>query len=110
MADVGGRAILRGAKSGQPTHWPDGSAPLVVVTEGDPDFMTWGTRFSDADEAAPATFGIFSGSWSPAIAARVPDGTRVSVRTDHDDAGDRYAAVVIDSLRSRCPIFRSRAA
>jgi hypothetical protein len=35
----------------------------------------------------PAIFGITSGSWSDELAARIPSGTRIIVRTHHDQAG-----------------------
>ena len=54
--------------------------------------------------------GIFAGSWSNALAARIPTGTRVAIRTDHDDngAGDRYAELIARSLAGRCELRRTR--
>ncbi len=83
-------------------------APLrVVIAEGEPDFLTWATRFSDADETAPLVIGVGGGSWSDAFARRVPSGSRVIIRTDHDRAGDRYAECVRASLAGRCAVRRS---
>jgi hypothetical protein len=78
----------------------------LVIVEGEPDFLTWSTRCDDA------VIGIISGSWVPTsgaasrFAARVPDGTKVSVRTHNDAAGDRYAQHVIESIGERCAIWR----
>jgi hypothetical protein len=108
MADAFGRLLLETARS--PDLWPADLPLRVLIAEGEPDFLTWGTRFSDADESAPAVFGIGSGSWTPAIAARVPDGARVVIRTHHDDAGERYAIDILESLRSRCTVVRGDAA
>jgi hypothetical protein len=82
----------------------------LVVTEGEPDFLVWATRFSDADERAPIVLGIGSGSWTDALASRIPSGSRVIIRTDHDPAGDRYAEQVRASLATRCDVRRSRPA
>jgi hypothetical protein len=96
MADMWARAILAGNRRA-PRH--------VLVTEGEPDFLTWGTRFSDANEDAPAVIGIMSGAWTPEIAARIPDGARVAVRTDPDASGRKYARQIVRSLSSRCEVF-----
>lgn len=73
----------------------------VLVAEGEPDFLLAATRQTDA-----AVIGIISGAWTPAVGARIPVGARVSVRTHHDLAGDKYAAQVAETLRGRCRLFR----
>lgn len=78
----------------------------VVVTEGEPDFLTWATRSAVAP--APAVFGLWSGSWTPELAARIPDGARVVVRTHHDGTGAKYARAVVETLTGRCDVRRSR--
>jgi hypothetical protein len=88
---------------------PEGTPPpLVIITEGEPDFLTWATRTSDAVEDPPVVLGVMSGSWSDRFAARIPAGSRVVLRTHHDEAGDRYARTIFDSLEGRCAVFRSR--
>lgn len=84
--------------------WP--AIPLVI-SEGEPDFLTWASRNSDGDEEAPAVLGIVAGSWTEALAQRIPLGTTVVLRTDFDDAGDRYALQIFKSLRERCRVLRS---
>jgi hypothetical protein len=86
---------------------PEGPSPLrVLVVEGEPDFLTWATHFSDADTNAPLVFGVVSGAWTEAIASRIPDGTRVIIRTHHDSVGDGYAEVVRRTLHDRCILVR----
>lgn len=81
----------------------------IIVAEGEPDFLTWATP-SDADERQPAlVFGVTSGAWSEELAARIPDGAKVIVRTDHDAAGDKYAEAINLSLGKRCRVLRSKA-
>lgn len=80
----------------------------LVVAEGDPDFLTWATARGEADEDAPAVVGLVEGGWTAEVAAAVPDGTRVAVRTHHDDNGDRYAAQVAATLGRRCRVLRPR--
>lgn len=88
--------------TGQAPSWSTPTTPLrVVIAEGEPDFLTWAARVSDADGAAPAVLGVVAGAWSLAMAARVPDGAMVGIRTDPDAAGDRYAADIRATLAER---------
>lgn len=84
-------AMLRGRRSGGP----------IVVTEGEPD---WLVR-TMATPWAPV-IGIGSGSWHDGFAARIPYGSEVVVRTHRDEAGDRYAQAVIESLKMRAHVHR----
>ena len=43
----------------------------------------------------------------PQIAARIPTGASVVIRTHHDEPGERYAQQIAASLHGRCRI-RSR--
>lgn len=94
LADEWARLMLRGVR--EPKR--------VVVTEGEPDHVTWSTRVNDPHTAV---IGIVSGSWTREIAERFPVGIRVDVRTDNDDAGNRYAAEVFEGLRRRCFVYRA---
>lgn len=88
--------------TGQAPSWASPTRPFdVVIAEGEPDFMTWASRVSDANEAPPAILGVVAGSWCDAIASRIPDGARVIVRTHQDPTGDRYAAEIRESLAGR---------
>lgn len=78
---------------------------VVVIAEGESDYLTWATKRLDKPAAV---LGVFAGAWTPEIAARVPDGASVYVRTDHDTAGDKYAAQVNETLRGRCTVKRSK--
>jgi hypothetical protein len=88
MADPLALEMLRGLNE----LW----APLVIA-EGEMSFLRWATRSS----SACATLGIVSGSWTTEIAARIPDGTRVVIATDHDEAGIGYATRIIATLADR---------
>lgn len=108
MADPMAQSILTGDLGVGSTLW-DGR---VVVTEGEPDFWTWAANdarwLAEVDRGETyAVFGIVAGSWTPAIAARIPTGTTVIIRTDHDEAGDKYARIVTTTLSTRCRIVRS---
>ena len=76
----------------------------LVICEGVPDFLTWATRWGDAAETASAVIGVISGGWTPEIAARVPDGTRVAVRQHADAGGEKYTATVAATLVRRCEV------
>jgi hypothetical protein len=81
----------------------------IVVAEGEPDWLLWALRQRETDEQGPAVIGIESGAWSPQIAARIPTGASVVIRTHHDEPGERYAQQIAASLHGRCRIFRSSA-
>jgi hypothetical protein len=101
MADATARTLLELGK------WSPGMDGRVVIVEGEPDFLTWATRFSDGAETVPAILGILSGAWTPELAARIPDGARVVVRTHGDQAGDKYAATIGATLAERCTLRRA---
>jgi hypothetical protein len=103
-----GRQVL---EHGRRPQWlePDGEL-CVVVTEGEPDWLTWASR--EDLERPPVVLGVFSGAWCDEIAQRIPDESRVVVRTHHDrnEAGDRYAKAIARTLYYRCAVLRSRGA
>lgn len=103
LADVVARWLLEGRADLLGDAW-DGR---VIVVEGEPDFLTWAQHAPDATRT-PAVFGVWSGSWTPDIAARIPDGSPVVIRTHHDRDGDKYAHAVTTTLQGRCRVFRSR--
>ena len=89
--------------------WPWWAERRIVIAEGEPDFLTWATR-----PPLPRTFGVLglggAGQWTDEIAARIPDGAEVILRTDADDAGDAYASEIALSLRGRCSVLETDAA
>jgi hypothetical protein len=99
LTDPLGAQILAGADL---AWWK----PEVVISEGEPDFLTWATRQPDAGEQGPAVFGVEAGGWTQSIADRIPDGARVAVRTHADGAGSGYADRISATLRGRCSVFR----
>ena len=104
LADGAAREVLGGCAP--PRWWPEGLPLRLVVTEGEPDFLTWATRYGDAADDAPGVLGVWSGGWTPEIAGRIPDETRVTVLTHDDDKGDRYAALIWRDLAARCTLLR----
>lgn len=94
MADALGVEMLAGTASPR----------RATFVEGEPDFLTWATR---PHGASTAVIGIVSGSWNAAFAERVPSGATCMVRTDHDAAGDRYAAELQRTLRRGRFVVRS---
>lgn len=89
MLNRGAWQMLRGA-----------TPQRLVIVEGEPDFMVWATR-TDAP-----VIGVVSGSWTDEFAAAVPGGTDVIIRTHNDEAGDRYADRIVDSLGDKCRFWR----
>lgn len=107
MADPIAQALLQGRREDSGMRW-DGR---VVICEGEPDWWTWATHPERgpralADGATYATFGVVAGSWTTALAARIPDRARVVVRTHHDEPGHVYAETIRVSLTPRCAVLR----
>ena len=106
LADPLARLLLAGDPLGNGTPSTEAVREVgIVVVEGVPDFLVWVTRYGDAAEDAPAVIGIVSGSWTAEIAAHIPEGTRVAIRTHNDPAGRRYAERIAFSLRDRGRLF-----
>lgn len=55
-------------------------------------------------ESVPAVLGVLSGSWSQEVAARIPSGCRVIIRTHNDSAGQKYCREIAESLCDRCHV------
>src|SRR5262249_14220485 len=86
--------------------WPWYAEQRVVVTEGEPDFLTWAAR--GEGQRTLAVLGLpGAGTWTAELAERVPDGSTVILRTDADDAGHAYAAEIAASLGGRCHVRES---
>ena len=105
MADTVALEVLRLGKA------PDYIAePLrIIIAEGEPDWLTWATnRPLDSRKPPFGVLGILAGAWCAELAARIPSGAHVIIRTDHDQAGEKYAADIIRTLASRCTVRRSR--
>lgn len=92
-----GLALLRGEGRG---------ASTLVIAEGEMDFIAWATARGAASRAC---WGIFSGSLTAELLERIPDGTRVLLATDHDEAGEGYAAKALALLHARLEAGRLRA-
>ena len=103
LADPWGLALLRGAREVDGVPW-DGA---VLVAEGEIDLCA-ATSSAGRFRAGGtfAAFAVAAGSWTPEIAARIPDGARVTVATDADGPGDKYAETVRASLAGRCKVLR----
>jgi archaellum biogenesis ATPase FlaH len=82
---------------------PSGGPFDVVITEGEPDFLTHATRSEGS--AAPAVVGVVASAWSSAVADRLAGDARIVIRTHRDAAGDRYAADIRSSLADRVPVL-----
>lgn len=94
-----GREVL--ATGRRPEWWPADRPLRFVVCEGEKKWCMRVVTCDDADELAPIVIGVESGSWTDAIAARIPDGSSVAIATDPDDAGAQYATKIVRSLETR---------
>jgi hypothetical protein len=107
MADPLGREVL--ALGRLPDWWMLGRPLRVVISEGEPDWLTWATRYGDGDAESPACLGIIggghSGSWTPELGRRLPARSQVFVRTDLDKPGEQYASAIARSI-GHCRVSR----
>jgi len=101
LADPLGVQILSGTVPDWWTPWE------VVVSEGEPDWLAWAARQSEAHEQGPAYFGVVAGGWSLEVACRIPARARVAVRTHSDPTGQKYAEQIAATLSGRCHLFRT---
>ena len=99
LADAGGVRMLRGESK------PCG----VVICEGGPDFLSvarlWGPDEQRArSEYESAVLGIWSGSITPELLARIPDGADVVLCPHRDASGARYMQTACAGLLGRCRV------
>jgi 5S rRNA maturation endonuclease (ribonuclease M5) len=97
MADSLARQLLH---DGERPEWFGEHEVRIAIAEGEIDFLLAATAAGDADEYAHASLGIFSGSLTDQIAARIPYGSKIIIATDHDEQGERYARSIAQALRS----------
>ncbi|HZR84770.1 MAG TPA: CHC2 zinc finger domain-containing protein [Candidatus Binatia bacterium] len=98
FADQLARRMLAG-------HELEGWDRRIIIAEGVPDFLTWAVAFGEAGDG-PAVLGVAAGTWTQAIADRIPGGARVFLRTHRDEAGEKYASLIARTLNGRCEVLR----
>jgi CHC2-type zinc finger protein len=87
------------AERAWPAWWPSDAARPIVVAEGEMDFLTLATEWSDSGDLCPATLGGTAGSWS--LLEQVPSGSTLLIRTHADEAGAKYASEILSTVLSR---------
>jgi len=84
-----------------PEWWPEHTALQVMIAEGEVDFLTLATEWSESAEYAPASIGVFAGSWTPELAARIPDRAVLQIGTHADKDGEKYARNIFATVKGR---------
>lgn len=82
LADSWGRRLL----AGEPAAVRRVGRCGLLIAEGTKDLLTVAT-----DPVATVVWGVYSDSWTPEHAARVPNGTTVTLATHADKKGEQYA-------------------
>lgn len=84
--------------------------PLIELLEGEPDWLRVAVEVARLPEGRrSAVWGVVSGSSCAEIAALVPVGIAVAIRTDDDRTGDKYAEDWAKLLLPRgCKLKRRR--
>lgn len=76
---------------------PDVPCATIHITEGEIDFMLRCESIQD-QPLSTGVAGIMSGSWKRAHALAMPRHVHVSLETDHDAQGDKYAADIVGTF------------
>lgn len=95
MADGNARAMLVAGEL------PPSAERRIIIVEGEPDFLTAATATATDGDALPAVIGVVQGSWSAELAARIPSGVRLVISVHVDDAGEKYARAIWNSVAKR---------
>lgn len=82
-----------------PEHLSSADQLKIIITEGEPDFLTWATRENPNKDYV--VIGVISGSWPDDsigrnLASRIPEGSHIYIRIHGDEKGKKY----VDSLTS----------
>ncbi len=86
---------------GTTPQWWNNDIPLrVVITEGEIDYLAWSIE-KYAPDQTPAVIGVVQGSWKDDHALRIPDGAVVTIATDLDYEGNKYAESIVATFASR---------
>lgn len=80
--------------------WRYRAGPRIECCEGEKKFLMRALS-DEANECAPLVIGVESGSWTPEIAARIPDGSELVILTDQNEAGAKYATTIVRTLAER---------
>ena len=124
LASLHARSIIRGVPDGEKATWPTdyGAAglvfawsppfgpelPLVEIAEGVPDWLRLACDRRGLSRR-PKVWGVTSGGADASLAAAVPEGWTVALRTHADEAGDKYADQWGELLAARgCELRRAR--
>lgn len=77
----------------------DGSSEItrLIIAEGAPDYLTASLTFGELNTET-AVMGVISGSWTPSMASQVPTPVEVIIATHEDQAGERFARAIAETL------------
>jgi hypothetical protein len=99
LAEAWGRRLLAGDSAAARRVRRCG----LLIAEGTKDLLTVAT-----ERGAPPIWAVYSDSWTPKHAARVPEGSTVIVATHNDPKGDEYAETIGRAFRGKHVALRRR--
>lgn len=105
MANLPGLWLLRFGK------WPDTATTRnrqLWIVEGEPDTLTIADLIRTTKDDQRAVWGLYNGSWTAELAARVPGDTDVVLGIHDDPAGRVYTDKVDRSLHGRVCLRQHR--
>lgn len=104
MCNLAGLWLLRFGR------WPD-HAPAnrqLWIVEGEPDTLTVADMIRTTKADQRAVWGLYNGSWTAELAARIPDGSDVVLGLHDDKAGHVYRDKVDRTLHGRVQLRQHR--
>ena len=97
LANLIGRGLLLRGKA--PDWW---TWRTVVLVDDFIEFLSWGSSYADAEDV-PAVFLVTRSGWTREFQRRIPDGSRVMVRTLQ-----LSATSLVSELGGRCEVIVRR--
>lgn len=98
MANIAGLWLLR--EGSWPAELAEHHRQLWLV-EGEPDTLTFDDAVKQTRSCHRAVWGVYNGSWTAELAARVPDNADVVLGIHDDEAGRKYRDKVDRTLHGR---------
>ncbi len=103
MCNLSGLYLLRFGR------WPDEQLERdrqLWIVEGEPDTLTLADMLRTTKSPERAVWGLYNGSWTAELAARIPDNADVVIGIHDDKAGQVYTDKVDRTLHGRVRLRR----
>ena len=97
LANLIGRGLLLQGRAPEWWTWR-----TILLVDDLVEFLSWGSSYADTEDV-PAVFRVPPSGWAPEFSERMPEGSRVIVRTLQPPA-----PTMLSDLRERCEVVVRR--